>query len=92
MKNRVCNEIEETINLKYSDIFYVVNYNYYIWLYNIKNNKLSAVVHGGDDKPFEIILISAEDNKNVTVEFDNKDKMLSYLKNKLLDEMMVYEI
>jgi len=92
MKYGICNEIEELINLNYSDIFYVVNYDYYIWLYSISNNKLSAVIHGGQDKPYEIILISAENDKNVSLEFSNKNKMFSYLKNKLIDEMMMYEI
>jgi len=92
MKNRICNEVEELINLIYPDVFYVVNYDYYLWVYKLKDNRLSLVIHGGVDDDYEVILISADDDKNVSVRFNNKKKLLSYLGKNLLDEMMMYEI
>ena len=55
MKKDICDSIEELINRKYPDRFYVSNFDYYLWIYKESTNNPIMIIHGhgSEDEPFE---------------------------------------
>jgi len=92
MNERICNKLEQLFNKLYPDYLYVSNYGYYLWVYKNTTNELAIVIHGyGEDyAPFEVILIKAEDDNTIYKTFLTYKDMEEYLKNDLIDELMVY--
>ena len=92
MKKDICEKIEEQINLLHSNLFYVVNFGYYLWVFKKSDDKMVVVFHGGDNKPYEIILVGVDNDKNISKKFDNFYSVKKYICNNLLDDMMMYEL
>jgi len=97
MKKEYCDKLERFIHKFHGDYFYVANHEYYLWVYKERDGKMIAVIHGGEDDtriwiPFEIKLIKVDEDNTIDIQFDHIEQLESYIKNKLLDDLMVYEI
>jgi hypothetical protein len=100
MQKSICYKIEEFINLNYGGLFHTILYDKknpkegYLWVFKEDTEKMIMVIHGSGTyyNPFEIRLVQVDDNKTVDKQFDNIDKLMDYLGNDLLDDLMMYEI
>ena len=93
MKIEDCNEIYKLIEDNLSDTLYVINYDYYLWVYYKSNDNMGMVIHGGENNnPYSMELIKAENNLNVSKKFNSLREIKLYIKNKLLDDIMIYSL
>jgi len=94
MNKKECEEIEDLINKRYGDNFYVVNYDYYLWVFKISNNEMIMVIHRGNNEynSYEVKILKVDREKTLDREFDTFKEMKKYLRNNLMDELMVHNI
>jgi len=94
MDEDICQKIENTIYDRYDGMFYVANHGYYLWIYRESDQKMIMVIHGyGTElEPYEVKLIKVDEDNTVDKRFLSKRSMYSYIKNDLLDDLMMYEI
>lgn len=100
MQKKICNIIEEIINLRYGNLFSVANYDKknplegYLWVFKKETGDLTLVIHGNGtlDKPFEIRLIQIDESNTIDKRFKSLEALIGYINHSLLDDLMVYEI
>jgi len=98
MREDIAWKLEGLLATRYKDLFYVANHikddgdGRYLWVYRNSDQKMIMVIHGGEWEEFEIKLITADEGITVDKRFEEEEEMIAYLENKLLDDLMVYEI
>ena len=101
MKEEICKDIQNLIDKMHGDRYYAIFYykNYgrsvkqgYLWVYKKSDHKMIMVIHGRGtkDRPYEIKLISVDEDNTVDKRFNTLSELKRYLRFKLLDDLMVY--
>lgn len=91
MDNELCNRASRIISEVAIDILNVSNYGYYLWLFR-KNGAMIGIVHGGEEKPFELKIVNVGGEQVVNKQFDDWNRFEYYLKNEMRDEILAMAI
>jgi len=93
MKEKYVNEIEQIFKDRYSNTCYPINHGYYLWIYRKSNDEAILIIHGKGipGYPYEVILLKTTGNPTKR-EFTKWIDFKKYLKNDIMDDLMVGEI
>jgi len=84
MNTYLCKEAKEIINKVASDIISIDDNTYYLWLYN-HDGDMIGIVHGGENKPFELKIINIGEYKQKDFQFHNWCDFKDFLQNEMRD-------